>query len=263
MVHVGDHVAEGDGLLVEVVGKIRSGQFLQFRRMHERGMDERHGVVEKEGLVFFAVDEVQCKVVEVIRAEVTFAAVDDFAVVIYLRFVVAAGFLPVVHPGPHAIFVEAVLDGLVGEFVELAELPFSGYGGGIAGGAEIMPKGGDACGHPDAFALADEGTETGARRVKAAHDHYPRGRAQGRGVGVFEPQAFRGHTVEVRRGVDGASVAREPLGPDIVRHDEDHVGAVGSLRLRGGQANPQRSQNGDQSKAHGGRISSVQAAGSR
>ena len=195
MVHVGDHVAEGDGLLVEVVSEIRPGQFLQFGRMHERGMDERHGVVEKEGLVFFAVDEVQGEVVEVIRAEVTFAAVDDFAVVINLRFVVAAGFLVAVHPGPHAVFVEAVLDGLVWKFVEFAELPLSGDGGGVASGAEIMPEGSDACGHPDAFALADEGAETGARRVETAHDHYPRGRAQGRGVGVFEPQTFRGHAV--------------------------------------------------------------------
>ena len=86
-----------------------------------------------EKFLFFEVND--------IRPEIFGVAVSDLTVSIDLRSVVAARFLPLVDPGPHAIFIKPVFNGLIGVFVKLPELPLTRDGSCVAGIAEIMSKG--------------------------------------------------------------------------------------------------------------------------
>ena len=118
-------------------------------------MDKRHREVDQERLVFLAINEVQYKLAVIIRPKIICVAMDDFAITIDLRTVVATRLLTLVNPGPHAVFVETVFGWLIRTLVELAELPLSGDGGCVTGITKVVAERSDARGHTDTFALAD------------------------------------------------------------------------------------------------------------
>ena len=174
-------------------------------------MNKRHGEVNEEGVILAAVNEVEEKVGVDVRAEIRFASLDELSVLVDLGLVEAARFLFCILPGPHTIFVEAVLYGLIWMFVKLAKLPLSGDGCFIAGSLEVMSKGFKLRWHARTCVFAYERKEAGSIRILARHDHHAGGRAEGSRVGVVEECAFSSHLIQSRRGIEGAVIAVKPL----------------------------------------------------
>ena len=88
-------------------------------------MDQSHGIVNEERLVLFSIDEIQNKVAEIIGAKILLATLDDFPILVDLRFVESAGLFAFVKPCPHAVLIEAVFNRLIRVLVKLAELPLA------------------------------------------------------------------------------------------------------------------------------------------
>ena len=79
-----------------------------------------------------------------------------------------------------------------------------------------------------------------AGRVLAGHDRRPRrGAYRGCGISVREPQALGRQSIQVWSLVVLAAVAPEVAPPEVVGHDEDHVGPLG-----GGEGEPEQSDGG-------------------
>ena len=224
LIHVGDHVSKLRGAFIQRIVIFRLSGLRERRRINKRRVDQGHRVVDEEGLVLVIVNELEQELAVDVRPEILFTAFDDLPVLIDVRTVIAACLISLIEPCPQAIAVETVLDRLTGKLVELAELPFARNGGLVSGLSEVMPEGLDVRWQDHRLQHAEQALEPGPIRIEAAHEHDPRGRAQGRCVGIVETHAFRRHAIQIRRAVNGAAVATQPLRPEVVGHDHDDIG---------------------------------------
>ena len=127
--------------------------------------------------------------------------------------------------------VEAPLGGA------FADVPFAQPGGGIAFFLQKLAEGGDLFGEGAralAFAHLRVGVGRGGdvgqarpRGVLSAQEAAAGGRADMRGgIGVGEPKALTGHSIDMRSAVQIAAVAAQVHVAHVVDKDEDDVGLL-------------------------------------
>ena len=235
--HHGDEVFFAGGLTFgRLVGVVSTGTIADIVRSRNEGIvNEDGGIIDEEGLVLIAVDEV--------TNEVRHDIGSVFFMVIFLGEelpVLLERWTPESFPSsfasllcghlPEAVFIEArfnrargILTSL-GFVIEPVELPLARDGRFVACVFQKMPEG---------LLLRIEVTEVSVvpEVVLPGHNLNPGSRADGRGVTMIEANAFGSEGVDVRRFVIFGTIAAETFPAHIVRHDEDDVGLL--CRQRG------------------------------
>ena len=209
-VHVRDHVGEIFHVAVHLLADRLRVPAGATRHGLKRIVGQDHRVVEEEGAVLFAADELERPVLHEIGTifavvEISLDAVELKAGIRKARR--AARVLP------EAVLVEAEL---LRQPPILAELPLAGDARGIARAAEVVRKRLRLRVHVSKIDVVPDIVDPG-------HELHARGRAERLHEAALEAHPARGEAIDIRRAVGGAAVGADALVAEIVDEDQNDI----------------------------------------
>ena len=236
-VEFGDQLAHELVHVFDVVGikLVFAGARFAVGRAHDRAVDVRHGIIEEEGLVLMARDEVHKKTVHDVGQVLSLGQFCCWPLTRVTRGLLA----PVTAAaGEDEIFVEAPL---AGSEAHLA--PFADARGDIA---RLLHHGRnhDFTARLDGI-VAVVVDQPGAEGITAGEELAARRPAQRRGIAIFETRAAFCQRVDLRR-LERSAAAADVAQTDVVGQDENDVRTRGPSGSVSAAADGNRRDDDDQ-----------------
>ena len=238
-VHVSDHVGEVFGVSA---GRSQRRVHLFFdapvfaaRRRNERPVRQRHRVINKERFVVVAVPlhEVVNKFDPDVLAVLPFgvrtklSVLKDYRVGIPRPFVFRVSCVPqrvlieARIPDLHSFIASQFRSGIIRRVVTL-QLPFASNARAVAGVFHPVPE-------RFGFGIQAPEVQPVAIVVEPCHQLNASVRAQRLSIRMSEPLPFRRNFVQPRGSITGPAITVQTFHSDVICHDDNDVGAAGSL----------------------------------